>query len=209
MTCDRYAAWQTDRLDEVSFKRHMLECDSCQQATAQDARLVQLARELPRPDKAPRLWDRIEQTLSAETLSAETLSAGAPASRRRSVWIYGAAATLVVGLGLSAAWVTSDDTPAVTPNLYTSAALEKVRDSEREHLAAIEALSRVADARIERLDLELMVLYRDKIQTIDTQIARCLQALERNPANSHIHRYLFLALQDKKETLQEVLQLQL
>ena len=199
MTCDRYAAYQTDRLDEVSFKRHVLECDSCQKKTEQDTRLLQLASELPRPERAPMLWDRIEQALSEE----------APANRRRNVWIYSAAATLVVGLGLSMAWVESNDTPATTPNLYTNMALKKVRDSEREHLAAIEALSRVADARIERMDLELMVLYRDKIQTIDTQIARCLQALERNPANSHIHRYLFLALQDKKETLQEVLQLQL
>ncbi|MFP6647776.1 MAG: hypothetical protein VCF24_30080 [Candidatus Latescibacterota bacterium] len=120
------------------------------------------------------------------------------------------AAVLVVGLGLGSFLherpVGAEDTPS---NLYTATALEKVRDRELEYAAEIEELQQVAGARLELMDMELMVLYRDKMETIDTQIARCQQALRRNPANTHIHRYLFLALQDKKETLQEILQIEL
>ena len=59
------------------------------------------------------------------------------------------------------------------------------------------------------MDAELALLYRDKIATIDTQIDRCLRALHGNPANTHIRRYLLLALRDKRETLEEIVQLEL
>jgi len=57
------------------------------------------------------------------------------------------------------------------------------------------------------LDLELDSLYRDRLGTIDAQIARCREALKSNPANAHIRRYLMAALRDKRETLTEVLNL--
>jgi hypothetical protein len=52
-----------------------------------------------------------------------------------------------------------------------------------------------------------MLLYRDRLETIDAQIARCQEALAENPSNAHIRRYLLAALQDKKETLRELAQL--
>jgi predicted metal-dependent hydrolase len=57
------------------------------------------------------------------------------------------------------------------------------------------------------LDLELEFLYRERLEVIDAQIAKCREAVAANPANAHIRRYLMAALQDKKETLAEVLNL--
>jgi hypothetical protein len=51
----------------------------------------------------------------------------------------------------------------------------------------------------------MMLLYRDKLETIDAQIERCKEALALNPASAHIRRYLLAALQDKKGTLAELL----
>ena len=200
MNCDKYRQHELGELDEVGFQRHASTCPTCKERVSQDARLMALAGDLEPPDPAPFLWDRIEATMVAEQ----------GRRNRRRTWVYRVAAVLVVGLGLGSFLherpVGAEDTPS---NLYTATALEKVRDRELEYAAAIEELQQVAGARLELMDMELMVLYRDKMETIDTQIARCQQALRRNPANTHIHRYLFLALQDKKETLQEILQIEL
>jgi len=51
----------------------------------------------------------------------------------------------------------------------------------------------------------MMLLYREKLETIDAQIERCQEALAANPANAHIRRYLLAALQDKKAALADLL----
>ena len=56
------------------------------------------------------------------------------------------------------------------------------------------------------MNVELMLLYRDRLETIDDQIEQCREALSENPANAHIRRYMLAALQDKKETLKELLE---
>jgi hypothetical protein len=59
------------------------------------------------------------------------------------------------------------------------------------------------------MNIELMLLYRDRLETIDDQIDRCREALLENPANTHIRRYMLAALQDKKDTLTELAALRL
>jgi hypothetical protein len=66
----------------------------------------------------------------------------------------------------------------------------------------------VASIKLGKFDLNLQLLYRDKLETINRQIIACKEALEVNPANAHIRRYLFMALQDKKETLKEIISAQ-
>lgn len=66
---------------------------------------------------------------------------------------------------------------------------------------AIEALEAGAAARLSGWDQQARLLYRDKLETLDRQIERCRAALEANPANARIQRFLLAALQEKKETL--------
>jgi hypothetical protein len=89
--------------------------------------------------------------------------------------------------------------------LLARQAMAKVEKIEREHMQAIEELEKKALPKMASLDLEMMLLYRDKLETIDAQIERCKEALASNPANAHIRRYLLAALQDKKGTLAELL----
>lgn len=200
MNCDKYEKRELGQLDELSFQRHAGTCDTCQARQSEDARLLGLARELERPAESPQLWGRIEASL--ETARQQQ----ARPSRR--VWMYRAAAVLVVGAGLGAlVQQGAGNNQKADPGLYSSQALAKARNSQQEYAAAVAELEQVAGARFELMDMELAILYRDKIETIDTQIARCQDALRRNPANTHIHRYLLAALQDKRETLEEVLQL--
>lgn len=199
MNCTWYEQREMGEVEEALFQAHARQCESCRAKLQQDERLMSLAGALERPKAPPFLWEQIEEALQIETF------------RSRRTWLYRIAAVLVVSVGLGGGYLhfTGTSDAEGRTNLYTPAALEKVRDLEREYVAAIEELEQVARPRLDEMDLDLMLLYRDKIQTIDTQIARCLDALQGNPANTHIRRYLLLALQDKRETLQEIVQLEL
>ncbi len=204
MSCDRYRERETGRLEEEAFQAHLKDCDICRERLRQDEVIDELAANLPEVTEPPFLWERVEGALRAEQRRA-----------RRRTWVYRAAAVLVVSLGLGALMQQGSGIPEPATGLYTAEALEKVRDREREYAAAIEELEEIAGERMERMaagpagDAELAFLYRDKIATIDTQIDRCLRALSGNPANTHIRRYLLLALRDKRETLEEIVQLEL
>ena len=198
MSCDRYQEREIGRLEEEAFQAHLKDCPDCRESLREDEIIDELAANLAEVTEPPFLWERVEAGLRAEQQRA-----------RRRTWLYRAAAVLVVSLGLGALVQQQRGAPEPATGLYTAEALEKVRDREREYAAAIEELEQIAGERMERMDPELVVLYRDKIATIDTQIDRCLQALHGNPANTHIRRYLLLALQDKRETLEEIVQLQL
>jgi len=76
---------------------------------------------------------------------------------------------------------------------------------EGEYIQAINELEKTARPKLAGMDLQMMSLYRDRLAAIDSQLERCKEALASNPANAHIRRYLLAALQDKKQTLAEVL----
>jgi hypothetical protein len=90
--------------------------------------------------------------------------------------------------------------------LLAGKALKQVEAKEREYEEAIAEMERLAEPQLAKLDADLMMLYRDRLATIDAQIVRCKEAAARNPANAHIRRYLLAALQDKQETLQELVE---
>jgi CII-binding regulator of phage lambda lysogenization HflD len=85
-------------------------------------------------------------------------------------------------------------------------ALEKVKDAEEKYLDAITGLEDLAYYQLENTTEPLAQLYRNKLSLIDRQIQNCQEALETNPANSHIRRYLMAALQDKQKTLEDILE---
>ena len=200
MICDEYRKRELGDLDEERFREHARQCSICQRLLRQDAELMSLAQSLKQPVHAPFLWARIEAGLRAEMERDQR-------RRLRSFFwnraaLYRIAAVLLVAAGLGGyAYFSPESEP---PRLFSRSALERVEKREQEYIQAIEELEREASVQISQMDLDLMLLYRDKIETIDAQIARCQEALRKNPANVHIRRYLLLALQDKKETLQEI-----
>ncbi|MGH7454656.1 MAG: hypothetical protein ACRENG_25095, partial [bacterium] len=151
----------------------------------------------------PLLWAKIENTLRAEQ------------QKRRPAWLEALqehkwtllrmAAVLLVAVGLGSYFLFKPKPSG--SQLLAGAALEQVEKTEREYADAIAELEAVALPQMAKLDVDLMLLYRDRLETIDAQILRCKEALATNPANAHIRRYLLAALQDKKETLQELLEL--
>jgi len=203
MNCGRYQEFELGDMHEDEFNAHLSTCALCQKLMAQDGKILSLAKNLPLPPAAPLLWAKIENALRAGQRRHRPIWLSQFQEQKQMLWRI--AAVLLLAAGLGSYWLIKP--PPSSPRLLEGAALEKVESKEREYVAAISELERTALPEMAKLDTDLMLLYRDRLETIEAQIARCKEALAENPSNAHIRRYLLAALQDKKETLRELLQL--
>jgi hypothetical protein len=197
MSCPKYKLHELGKLSSAEFAAHLAECPECRQTAAQDAELLAVANLLKEPVSAPFLWDKIEPQLRAESRRQSRF-------RPPKTWNYALrlAAVLVLIFGVSYFFRSE---PVISPaGLLVNSALERVAAQELQYEQAISELEAVAQPKLSELDLDLQLLYRDKLETIDHQISRCKKALGENPANAHIRRYLLAALNDKKQTLTEL-----
>jgi len=201
MSCTKYEEFEMDRLEEAVFFQHAQTCDHCSRRLEEDEKLLSLASGLKQHVEAPFLWDRIERDLQAEKKSSGSTSGGRPQVR---VFRYlRFAAVLVVALGLG--YYLGFRVQGVDTGLLTSSTLQQVEDREREYVQAISELEVQAEPLLADMDIELALLYRDRLEIVDSQIENLREALAENPANAHIRQYMLAALQDKKETLKELL----
>jgi hypothetical protein len=200
MSCTKFKRYELGKLGEAEFERHLETCSSCQQRMAQDARLMALSRSLERPVEPAHLWDRIAKSLKEE--QPKELSPESPYPGWRLLRLLPAAAVilLVVVIGL----YLFIEHGAGKSGLLADSTLARVEKKESEYVKAIEGLEQIVMPRMAEMNLELTLLYRDKLETIDDQIEQCREALALNPANAHIRRYMLAALQDKKQTLREI-----
>ena len=203
MKCSNYDRHEKGELDETEFVRHAAGCTSCREILRQDAEIMALAKDLRRPVQAPGLWSRIEKALEEEAVKER----GRAPLLARFLRLAPAAALILAAAGLALYFGLKTRLPSSPSGILSSIALARVEQTEREYLEAIEALEEQTQPQMAGLDRELMFLYKDRLETVDAQIRRCREALESNPANAHIRRYLMAALHDKKETLAEVLNL--
>jgi hypothetical protein len=213
MTCKELERYDQGELDEAEFERHASRCPACQEALRLDKDVLSLAKASRRHIDAPTLWSRIQESLrnelSAKTPRAIALSIEKDRRHKRfSVrWkplrLVPAVIILVGVIGLGFYFGLKNQTP--TSGLLAQKALAKVEQKEAEYMEAIKELEKQALPQMEDMDLDLVFLYRDRLETIDAQIVKCREALAMNPANAHIRRYLMAALQDKKDTLADVL----
>jgi hypothetical protein len=213
MSCNKLKKYELGKISPAKFERHAKECIICQERIRLDERLMSMASSLKEKSiHAPQLWARIEEDLrkEKERLQSEGVVPATRPIRGRAFrfkllpFVPAAAAVLVAaGLGIYFGFKALSRPPS--SGLLARQALAKIERIEREHMQAIEELEKKALPKMASLDLEMMLLYRDKLETIDAQIERCKEALASNPANAHIRRYLLAALQDKKGTLAELL----
>jgi hypothetical protein len=202
MSCDEYRKHELGEIGDSEFESHLQSCFACQKLLEQDARLLADAKSLRQPIVAPLLWAKIENSLRAEKQRHQYFWRDTLREQRHTILRLAAVLVLVAGVG--SYFLFKPESGA--PNLLTGSALKQVENKESEYEAAIAELERVAQPQLAKMDMELMLLYRDRLETIEAQIERCKEALATNPANVHIRRYLLAALQDKKETLRELLE---
>ena len=201
MTCHAYEKFEKGKMEETPFLHHLKVCFSCRQMVEQDERLMKLAKSLNRPIAAPHLWGRIEQRLMEEMPEVKRFKI--VNFQRRTFKILRIAAVLVIAVVLGTYFWPEPDIG--DSKLLTNSVLNRVERHEKAYMDAIAELEQKAMPRLTQLDVNLMMLYQERLEVIDAQIVLCQEALSRNPANGHIRRYMLAALQDKKETLKEIL----
>ena len=202
MSCHTFKKYEIGKKSENEFKQHLKTCTFCLEQVKQDTRLLSLAKSLKKPIEAPSLWSRIEENLRNEQKT------GTRSEMKQSRWSLirllpaTAAALLILSVGFY--FLLRPETGQ--SGILTESRLAKVEKKEREYMEAIEELEERTLPKMADMNLELMLLYRDRLETIDDQIERCREALSENPGNAHIRRYMLAALQDKTNTLKELLE---
>jgi len=203
MRCKEYKKYNLGQINKKEFQDHSKNCRICQELTKWETFLLSAFQTLKTPVQVPLLWSRIEKTLKEEE-GLKQKDIKSKISRQTILrWSFASLLVLVIMLG---AFLILNPFKQES-GLLAQKALAKVEKKERAYVEAIEELETMVLPNISSLDLELMLLYRDKLETINEQIEQCKEAIERNPANAHIRHYFFAALQDKKQTLAEILDL--
>ncbi|MGD9161201.1 MAG: hypothetical protein PVG39_22485 [Desulfobacteraceae bacterium] len=199
MNCDKFKQYELGEIDDLIFNDHLKTCEQCQAHEKADKELMGLAVSLKQPVQINRLWDRIEDQLKGELKKQQMTGK----KETRLYWnMLRVAAVVVLIVGMTVI-IKVRHKPKST-GLLSEAVLVKVEKQENEYIKAIAELEKSTKPLYEQMDMELQLLYRDRLETIDRQIALCKKAIDSNPANAHIRKYLMIALKDKKETLIEI-----
>jgi len=198
MSCHKFEDYLNEQLDLDTLKVHMESCEECRKAFQLDAQIMDLSRNLNENLAVPDLWPSIEEDLRGKKPVILKF-------RSTKRYLLAAAASFLI---ITAIWIFNSYQNDTSPRrILSQQALEKVREAEEKYLDAINQLENLAYYQLDDTTEPLAQLYRNKLSLIDRQIQNCQEALESNPANSHIRQYLMAALQDKQKTLEEILEL--
>jgi len=204
MSCTKYENYELGRMDKRDFFAHLENCSECSDILQKDELLMQTAKDFYQEDAVPDLWLGIEETLKKEAGKPE-FNLFRYVNDHKSALIR-IAAILLITITAGYYMLSQREPDAVNQSgILDQIALKDVIDIEQEYLEAIEQLEKSASQRLTVIDENLINLYNNKIRVIDQQIAYCTEALDKNPASTHIRRYLYAVLQDKKQTLEEIL----
>ena len=198
MNCIYYQNDSLNTLSEKERDEHLKICPLCLERAEFENEIMQEAGQLQplKPDLD--LWGKIESTLIGESEKEKKNIYRIILGHK--MWLS-AAAVFIAIVTLSTFYFFSSG----SDKILSRGALVKVEFTEQNYMEAIEELEDEASPKMAKMDIDLMLLYRDKLETIETQISRCREAIKNNPGNSHIRRYMLAALQDKKETLKEII----
>lgn len=207
MICRDLERYDQGKMDEAEFIRHAAGCRTCREALRLDKRVMSLSQSLRQPIDAPDLWNRIEDSLQKEITGVESPAPEFRVKRGRwRIWRLAAVSAALIMVACIGIFIgLKIRTPS--SGLLSDKAFARVEQKEQEYLQAILNLEKIVLPQLGDLNLELNFLYRDRLETIDAQIQQLREALEFNTANVHMRRHLMMALQEKKDTLAEVLNL--
>jgi hypothetical protein len=194
-------------LSESAFIAHSKACEECQKSLAFEKTVTAQIEELRTLEPSTTLWPKVRAQLIKER-QKRTFSKfnyyfdQVRRNLRRPAWQAGFVVGIIVLIAASLLTGELD----YSKKYLSNSALNRVEKKELEYEEAITDLEKLASAELTSNETDLFLLYRDKIETLNAQIAQCKEALENNPYSVHIRRYLLAAYQEKKETLAEVLQ---
>jgi hypothetical protein len=191
---------------------HAKACADCAEELRAWGELSATAAELREYQENPALWARIETSLRQQQ--------AAPAPRKSfwssldfwrhisSAWQMALVGAMAIALAISSGYLYTHRavSPADSGNkLLKTSALVEVERTERDYMSAIDKLAADASPQLSA-DTPLMASYREKLLVLDSAIADLRVQAGENPSNAHLRYQLLAMYQEKRQTLQDVLE---
>lgn len=179
-----------------------------------DEELAAAARSLHREWQSPDLWPAIAAEMAAVD-RANRNAANRNESVKRRLWQVAAAAAVVVLAVSASLWMvrhgtrtgpTVPQSASAAERLLSDEALSEVERAEAQYIASIEALARKTAAARDASASPVLANLRERLLVIDAAIADCRAEIERNRFNAHLRRQLLSIYQEKRRTLEQILE---
>ena len=196
----------------TALEAHAGRCPACRAELGAWKELSATASEMHEEWDSPALWPRIERALAERAAPARVWWWERLAGVWKPVplaWQTAAAALLLSLLSAAAIWVVirpGHDRIPSQDALLRRDALREVERAQAAYERAIDRLDAQARPGLDRASTPLMASYREKLQVLDSAIADLKSQAGINPANTHLRDQLLAMYQEKKQTLQEVLE---
>ena len=200
---------ELDHSDEALVRGHIELCKECSHLHQDLESLKQSVAVLDPFEPPDTVWVGIKAQLLAEGLI-----------ERKSIWNFwksllpssaslkpalsGALVTLVLVSSLYVFFARRAGEPIPPPALPEVAAFEDLKQAELKYEQAIEELSRVSQRKLAALSPQLAQIFNDNLATMDYYLDECKQAMQHDPENPLVHRYLLAAYQKKVDLLKTI-----
>lgn len=197
----------------AALEAHAATCATCAEELRAWKALSTAAQELRDYTDNPLLWPRIERALAGQA---------AVQARRAQRWNWlrswrtapmgwktALAGALVLVLTVSAGWFIlrgRTQPPAADQSLLKSNALAEVERAEKAYVEAIDKLAAEAKPQIENPTTPLQASYKEKLLVLDSAIDDLRAQAGLNPSNAHLRNQLLAMYQEKKQTLEDILE---
>jgi hypothetical protein len=178
----------------AAARSHAAACNICGEELRRVDELAAAARSLHREWKSADLWPSIAAGLEPRR------------SIGRAIFSWrGLAAAAVIVMAIAVSFVALGDRPVANDRLLSDDALSEIERAEAQYVKAIDALAVKADAH-DDAQSPLLVNLRERLLVIDAAIANCRGEIERNRFNTHLRRQLLSMYQEKRRTLEQILE---
>jgi hypothetical protein len=196
-----------------ALEAHAATCAACAEELRAWKAIGIAAQELRDYTDSPSLWRRIERAL-VQQATAKTQRAGfwrwlSALRAMPHFWQTVAAGALVLLLTVSAGWlILHPQKPALAPDqsLLKSSALAEVERAETAYIQAIDKLAEEAKPQLDNPTTPLQASYKEKLLVLDSAIDDLRAQAGLNPSNAHLRHQLLAMYQEKKQTLEDILE---
>ncbi|HET7437791.1 MAG TPA: hypothetical protein VFN10_24005 [Thermoanaerobaculia bacterium] len=178
-------------------EQHAQDCAACLERLDDWSEISAVAQTMRAEWSSDTLWPRIRRELQLAP----------PPQRVYANWFRVAAAILItVALGASAWYVAHlRSQREFDRDILRLAVLDEVQRAEESHEKAIAQLEKLAEAKLDEADAPAITTYKEKLMLLDTAIAECQSAIDRNRQNAYLRKQLLAMYSEKQQTLREVL----
>ena len=195
--------------EESSVQAHLKICSDCS-VFYEEIRIIKInARNLDPLEPPSHLWANLQAQLIAEEMvkGQERLSFWERFLPLRIVQnLKPALSGAILALILAGSFFYIYQRHHPDENIVSSETevIRELRQAETHYQKAIQALNEDSRRKIETLDPAMAQILNDNLATMDYYLKECNDAVQSNPDNPLVHRYLLTAYQKKIEIMQSI-----